>query len=377
MNLENYTIQATVLDIVRTRKNLTATALNGLNLHNMKRGHEYWRLDTIMLDGKLTKFMEQLNDPETNTDTKQNMLRKHCTHVDRIIDWLADTGIPEKLDWRQRGTDAWSMRVDDMEIQLMRMGNGDYVVTQTLFLDQDSFYKQHITRLCTDAPLDEVKKKALDIVAEHMKNMASELETKANVVQSMMNKNKPTPGTIFSTERMPENHYEKLIQCRAMRNEIHADGYAESQEHAAARLMELKDHLGKDMKPFMLLIIEHSTFRQYDMTRQATFIRSLSDQYLSNVVDLAVKFDGYEYELYADRKNKTIMSSYTDYRVTNCTIEYRIVKNNDPIITANLNDMLTNGYHNESQMQSYLDEHTESLYERFEHCLKGTDLWMN
>lgn len=377
MNLENYTIQSTVLDVVRTRKNLTATTLNGLNLHDMKRGHEYWRLDTVMLDGTLTKFMEKLNDPKTDADTKQNMLRKHCTHVDRIIDWLTDTGIPEKLDWRQRGTDAWSMRIDDMEIQLMRMGDDDYVVTQTLFLDQDSFYKQHITRLCMDAPLADVKKKALDIVAEHMKAMASELETKTNVVQGVMNKEKTNPGIIFSTTKMPEEHYGKLVASRALREGIWADGYAEAQGYTKNKLDELKELLSRDLAPFTLLVVESSMVRQYNATRQATYVRSIPEQRLADIVDMAIGHNGYEYELYADKDKKAIVSTYTDYRVSQGQVEYRLVKDGDYTVASNLDAMLANGYHNADRIQAYIEEHTESLYNRFKKCLAGTFFWPN
>lgn len=377
MNLENYTIQAPVLDVTRTRKNLTATALNGLNLHDMKRGHEYWRLDTLMLDGQLTKFMEKLNDPETDASAKHSMLTKHCTSVDRIVDWLADANIPERLDWRQRGPDAWSLRVDDTEIQLMRMGNDDYVVIQTLFLDNNSFYKQYVTRLCTDAPLADVKKKALDVVAEHMKAMSDELETKASVLHGVMNKEKPSPGIIFSTTKMPEEHYDKLVANRALREGIWADGYAEAQGYTRNKLDELKELLSRDLAPFTLLVIESSMVRQYNATRQATYVRSIPEQRLENIVDMAIGHNGYEYELYADKDKKTIVSTYTDYRVSQGQVEYRLVKDGDYTVASNLDAMLANGYHNADRIQAYIEEHTESLYNRFKKCLAGTFFWPN
>lgn len=377
MNLENYTIQAPVLDVVKTRKNLTATLLDGLNLHNMKRGHEYWRLDTLMLDGQLTKFIEKLNDPETDASTKHSILTKHCTNTGRIVDWLADAGIPEKLDWRQRGPDAWSMRVDDTEIQLMHMGNDDYVVTQTLFLDNDSFYKQYITRLCTDMRLDDVKKKALDIVAKHMKDMANELETKANIVQDVMNREKPSPGIIFSTECMPGEHYGKLVTSRALREGIRANGYSEAHGYAKSKLDELKNLLSKDLAPFTLLVIENYTVRQYDATRQATYVRSIPEQKLLDIVDMAIGHNGYEYKLYADPDKKAIISTYTDCRVSQGQVEYRLVKDEDYIVASNLDAMLTNRYQSPGKIQAYIDERTESLYDRFEKCLAGTLFWPN
>ena len=377
MNLENYTIQSTVLDVVRTRKNLTATALNNLNLHDMKRGHEYWRLDTLMLDGRLTNFMEKLNDPETDASTKHSMLTKHCTNVDRIVGWLADTGIPERLDWRQRGPDAWSLRVDDTEIQLMRMDNDDYVVIQTLFLDNDSFYKQYVTRLCTDAPLTDVKKKALDVVAEHMKAMSNELETKASVLHGVMNRKRPSPGTIFSTDNMPGEHYDKLMTSRALREGIWADGYAEAQEYAKNKLDELKGLLSRDLAPFTLLVIESAMVRQYNATRQSTYVRSIPEQRLADIVDMAIGNNGYEYELYADPSKKAIVSTYTDYRVSQGQIEYRLVKDGDHTVASNLDAMIANGYHDADKIQAYIDEHTESLYSRFKKCLAGTFFWPN
>lgn len=378
MRLSNYRVESPVIEVIKTGENLTAIKRSQINFHSTQDGHEYWRLDTIMSDKMLDKFMQSLNNETITLKEKQTLLEKHCTNIQDLIDTLQLANIPTSLKWKPNGPDAWTLTIDDMVLKLMRFGENDYGLTQTfVFGDDGSYYRPHTKRIQTEAPLEDVKKQALDIITKQLTDMAYRLGTKTELIRYVMNKTVPEPGIILSTKYAPEESYAKLISNYGHRMGVEIDGYSEAWEYTESKILELQRLLSRDMKPFTLLMIINVIDRLHDNIRQSIHVKSKPNKRLSDIIRLTIKPDGITHELYADSKNKNIISVSTDDRSYRELIEFRILTNDDPDTIPILNAMLSDTYGSGLQIGKYIDEHTESLYDRFKKCLAGTFFWPN